>query len=71
MEPLKYILNERGEREAVIVPIAEWERLHPQPVVKPKLTLERLEEIRQQLEGVFPDNYAEEVRKEWDREWDT
>lgn len=71
MQPLKYIYNDRGEKEAVIVPIEQWENLHPDQLVRAsKLTPERLEELRQVLEGVFPQNYAEEIRKEWDRPWD-
>ncbi|MDX2062930.1 MAG: hypothetical protein SFY70_07715 [Bacteroidia bacterium] len=68
MEPLKYIYNAKGEKEAVIVPIEAWEDLVAHRLPKRSaLSRTELRALQAKLAGVFPANYAQEVREEWER----
>ena len=63
---LKYIYNEAGEKEAVIIPIREWEELTGTPVEPPVKTVDpsiyygALAHRREELLA-----YLETLRSEW------
>ncbi len=69
----KYIYNEQGQKEAVIVPISEWEILrkseHTKEKKKPKKT--RLADMIGTAKGSFHsaqevDDHLNKLRDEWD-----
>ncbi len=67
----KYIYNEAGQKEAVIVPIGEWESLRKSEQKVKKAEKARLADMIGTAKGSFStvqeiDDYIHKLRDEWD-----
>lgn len=67
----KYIYNEQGQKEAVIVPISEWENLSQSRHKEKKLEKVRLADRIGTAKGSFHtvqevDDHIHKLRNEWD-----
>ena len=68
----KYIYNEQGEKEAVIIPIEEWENLYKPEIKAGKVPhKKRLTDIIAAAKGSFKtvgevDAHIKKLREEWE-----